>query len=122
MTYTAPNANVVREDRQANIAGAASATMAKFMFFAKTKLKKVHTLITTAGTNATAGVDIYVGTTSVGAITHGTDTANTVKSSSQLDVEVPAGSFVELRGKANSATLVISATLEHQPYHDATTS
>lgn len=117
--YDSPNANVRRETQQSGIAGAASATMAKFLFFQKSKLKKVHLLITTAGTNASGGVDIYVGTASVGAITTGTDTAGTVLHSAALNTDVPANGTVELKGKANSATLAVSATLEYDVYHDA---
>jgi hypothetical protein len=119
MSYDSANASVRRELTQAGIAGAASATMRKFAFFQKTKLKKVHLLVETAGTNVAAGVDILVGTNSVGAIVIGTDAANTFLSSAALDVDVPAGSFVELKGKANSATAVVCAVLEHEVAADA---
>lgn len=62
---------------------------------------------------------MYVGTTSVGSLTLGTNTAGTLVNSGTLNAEVPANSVIELRGKANSATMVFAATLEMQVAHDA---
>lgn len=122
MAYDSPNFEVRREIAQAGIAGVASGAMAKFLVFQKTKLKKVHALITTAGTNAAAGFDIYVGTSSVGAITIGTDTAGVTKSSALLNASVPAMGVIELRGKADSATAVVSVVIEHEVEPDAAVS
>jgi hypothetical protein len=119
MAYDSVNAEVRREVQQSGIAGAASATMAKFLFFQKSKLKKVHVLVTTAGTHASAGVDILVGTTSVGAVTIGTEAAGYVASSALLDAAIPASGVVEIKGKANSATAVVSVSIEHEVDHDA---
>lgn len=119
MSYDNANAEVRRELCQAGIAGAASAAMAKFLIFQKSKLKKVHALVTTAGTNAAAGFDVYVGTTSVGAVVFGTEVAGTVVRSALLDAAVPASSLIELRGLANSATAVVSVVLEYEVEHDA---
>jgi hypothetical protein len=117
--YDHPNCIVRREARANNVTGVASTTFQKFMFFQKAKLKAVHSLVVTAGTNDAAGVDIYVGTTSIGAITHGTDAALSVNTSGLLDVEIPANSFVDLRGKANSATMVNSYVAEYEVLPDA---
>lgn len=122
MAYDSPNASVRREINQAGIAGAAAAAMAKFHIFQKTVLKKVHWLVTTAGTNATAGFDVYVGTSSVGTVVFGTNTAGVVVRSALLNAEVPADSVIELRGKADSATAVGSVTLEHEVSPDAVAS
>lgn len=109
----------MRELTENNITGIAGATFTKFHNYAKSRLKRVSALVVTAGTNATAGVDIYVGTTSVGALTVGTNTAGSVADSGALDVEVPAQGMIDLRGKANSATMVLSFAVALQPAADA---
>jgi hypothetical protein len=121
-TYTDPNAVQRREINVANLAGAAGASMAKFLMFQKTKLKKVHCLVVTAGTNAAAQVDIFNGTTSVGSIVVGTNTAGSVLHSGALDSDVTDNGLIELKGAANTATFVGSFAIEHQVYHDATQS
>lgn len=118
--YAHPNCTVRREIHVNNITGIASATFQKIMLFQKAKLKRVKSLVVTAGTDTAAGVDIYNGTTSVGAITHGTDAANSVNDSGVLDVTVDQNSFIDLRGKANSATMVNSYVLELEVLPDAT--
>lgn len=119
MSYDSPEAQVRFEKAINNLTGIASTTMQKVLFFQKAKLKKVHALTITAGTNDAAGVDIYVGTTSVSAITFGTDTAGTTKSSAAIDVAIPALSYVELKGKATSSTMVHSYVLEYDVAFDA---
>jgi len=119
MAYDHPEALVRFEHKINNLTGSASASMTKVLFFQKSKLKKVHALAITAGTNDAAGVDIYVGTTSVGAIVIGTSTAGTTYSSAAIDADIPALSFVELKGKATSSTMVDSYVLEYDVYHDA---
>jgi len=119
VAYDHPNCIVRREDKINNVTGVASATFQKIMFYQKAKLKAVHSLVITAGTNAAAGVDVYVGTTSVGALVHGTDTAGATNTSGVIDAEIPANSFVDLRGKATSATMVNSYVLEYEVLPDA---
>lgn len=121
MGYADVNPNVLHETRVNNVTGIASTQMARILFYQKARLRAAKSLVITAGTNASAGVDIYVGTTSVGAITHGTDAAGTVESSGTINAEIPAGSYVEIRGKANSATMVNSYTLVYDVRHDDTT-
>lgn len=118
MGYADVNPNVTREDHVNNLTGIASTMMARIQFFQKAKLRGVTGLVVTAGTNASAGVDIYVGTTSVGAVTFGTNTAGVVATSGAINAEVPAGSFVEIRGKANSATMVNSYAVVWEARHD----
>jgi hypothetical protein len=84
--------------------GAASATINKFYRYRATVLKAVHAVIVTAGTNASAKFDIYNGTTSVGTLAVGTNTAGSVVTATAINASVPAGSFIELKGAANSAT------------------
>lgn len=116
--YDHPTHQVRQEKVVTNVTGIASATMFKVPFFQAAKLKAVHSLVVTAGTNAAAGVDIYVGTTSVGAITHGTDAALTFETSGALDVVIPAQGYVDIRGKATSATMVNSYVIEYHTTHD----
>ena len=118
MAYDSPNFNVKREAHINNLTGTATTAMTRFLFTQKAKLLGVKSLVVTAGTNAAAGVDIYIGTSSVGAITHGTDAANTVNSSGDINSDIAAGSFVELRGKATSATMVNSYSIVYEVYHD----
>ena len=113
MAYDSPEFLVRFERAINNATGIASTMFARSLFFQAAKLKKVHALTITAGTNDAAGVDIYVGTTSVGAITFGTDTAGTFKSSALLNAAIPAAGYVELKGKATSATMVHSYVLEY---------
>lgn len=110
----------VRETHINNLTGIASTTMTKFNIFAKSKLKRVSALVVTAGTNAAAGVDVYIGTTSVAAITVGTSTAGSVADTGTLNLDIPTGSFIDIRGKATSATMVLSLAVVTQPQFDAT--
>jgi hypothetical protein len=118
-TYTDPNANTRREINAANVAGAAGASMAKFLMFQKTRLKKVHCLVVTAGTNAAAQVDIFNGTSSVGSIVVGTNTAGAVLHSAAIDSDIPANGLIELKGAANTATFVGSFAIENEVAFDA---
>jgi len=120
MSYDAPAAQVRQEIHDANVACAAGASFRKYLQFQATRLKAVRALVVTAGTNANAGIDVYVGTASVGAVVFGTDTAGVVESSGLIDVDVPASGLIELKGKANSGTAVVSLCIEHQPKWDAT--
>lgn len=119
MGYDSANYTVRREINEPNVAGVASTSLRKFHMFQAAKLKAVHALIVTAGTNTDAGIDIYVGTASVGAITLGTDTAGTVKHSATLNTLVPANGLIEIKGKATSATLVASLVIEYHVTPDA---
>ena len=122
MAYDSANAEVRREIQTAAITGAASASMAKFHMFQATMLKAVHALVVTAGTNTAAGIDIYVGTSSVGSITFGTDTAGTVEHSGLIDADVPANGLIEFKGKATSSTMAAVYCIEHEVSPDAVVS
>lgn len=117
--YDHPNALVTRERGINNLTGIASTAMTRFLFHQKAKLLHVQSLVITAGTNASAGVDILNGTTSIGAITHGTDAAGTINESGALDSDISASGYIEIKGKANSATMVNSYTLVYEVYYDA---
>jgi hypothetical protein len=119
MAYDSANAVIRRELSTGKRTGVASASVDKFMFFQKAMLRKVHAQVVVAGTNAAAGFDIYVGTTSVGAVTLGTNTAGSVASSSAINAEIPASGHIDIQGKANSATLQASFVIEYDVVHDA---
>lgn len=112
--YDHPNCIVRREERINNLLGLASTTMQKIMFYQTVKVKRVKSMVVTAGTNTVAGVTINNGTTSVGTITHGTDAALTVHDSGVLDVTVAANSYIDLTGLATSATMVNSYVIEYE--------
>lgn len=98
-----------------HLTGAASASIQKFLMYRSTILKRVSALVVVAGTNANAAVDVYVGTASVGSLAFGTNTAGSVIDSGALGIDVPAEGFVELKGAANSATLVGAFQIQIQP-------
>lgn len=118
MSYDGPN-YARKESRANNVAGAASASMTKFLYFAHTRVKKVHAIVNTAGTNTAAGIDIYNGTTSVGEITVGTGAAGVTASSGLLDATISALGFLEIKGKASSGTLNLSLAIEEEVLPDA---
>jgi hypothetical protein len=119
MAYDSPHTVISREINLPTQTGVASATITKLLQFQKATLKRVHAAVIVAGTNAAAGFDIYVGTSSVGAVTLGTNTAGSLANSGTLNVAVPANSILELRGKANSATMQFTPVLELRVDDDA---
>lgn len=119
MAYDSPNNTVRREAQFSKVTGIASTNIIRMLCFQKTRIKKVHALCMTAGTDAAAGVDILNGTTSVGAITFGTDTAGTTYSSGALDSTITALSYLEIKGKAGSATMVHSYAVEYEVLPDS---
>lgn len=122
MSYDDANTGVARETRTGNVTGAASASMAQYHYFQKTRVKQIRARVVVAGTNAAAGIDIFNGTTSVGAITLGTNTAGFVGSSGALNADIVGDGLLEIKGKANSATLVVSMSIEERVLPDAVNS
>ena len=117
--YDHPKCVTRREIHLQNITGIASTMFQRVLFFQKTRIKAVHSLVVTAGTNDAAGVDLLNGTTSVGAITHGTDTAGSINTSGAVNSDIAANGYLELKGKATSATMVNSYTIECEVLQDA---
>lgn len=117
MSYDSASA-IRREINAPNLSIVSSTSAAKFHMFQKARLKAVHALVVTAGTNAAAGLDIYIGTASVGALTYGTSTAGVVKDTALIDAVIAASSYVELKGKATSEA-VVSVAIEYQVDSDA---
>lgn len=93
---------------------AASTTAFRFLALAKMRVKSVNAIVRVAGTNAAAGWDLLNGTTSVAAITAGTNTASTVLTAVSTDIDVTAGSYLEIKTKANSATLTGDFYIEYE--------
>lgn len=98
---------------------AASTTAFRFLAMAKMKVKSINAIVNVAGTNASAGWDILNGTTSVAAITAGTNTASTVLTAVSTDITVTAASYLEIKTKANSATLQADFYIEYEILPDA---
>lgn len=119
MSYDSPGQSIARETRAANLASVASASIAQYAYFQKTRVKQVRCRVVVAGTNAAAGLDIFNGTASVGAITFGTNTAGSVIASGALNTDIPADGWLEIKGKANSATAVVSLVIEERVLQDA---
>jgi hypothetical protein len=89
--YDHPNTIVRREAiGQGEAGGGATTEYAKFSNFQKMKLKKAHAVVTTAGTSAAHGFDVFNGTTSIGTISLGTSAALSGASSGALDSAVAA--------------------------------
>jgi len=117
MAYDDANATVRRTIDISNLAVTSSASKAKYVIFQKSRLRAVHCLVGVAGTNASAGIDIYVGTSSVGALTYGTNTAGVVVDAT-ITADIPADSLLEIKGKASSEATV-SLAIELQATGDA---
>jgi hypothetical protein len=122
MSYDDANTGIAREHKTGNLAGAASASMLQLHYFQKARIKQVRGRVVTAGTNAAAGIDIFNGTTSVGAITFGTNTAGSVGTSGAINSDILADGLLEIKGKANSATLVVTLSIEERVLPEAVNS
>lgn len=120
VNYTHPNVTVRRETHTALLTGVASTNFYQWLAFQKAKIRKISYLIVTAGTNDAAGIDFYNGTTSVGALTIGTNTAGAVLTSSDLATTLASGAAFSFKGKANSATMAGYYTIEWEVLQDAT--
>jgi hypothetical protein len=105
-SYDHPN-NIVRSEWFAGEAGGGATTeYGKFRVFQKSRLKKVHAIVTTAGTATAHGFNVFRGTTSVGAIALGTAAAAGADgaisaSSALLDLELAAGQQVSVKSLAD---------------------
>lgn len=103
MAYDDPNFHVRREHFAGESGGAATTEYGKFRVFQKSRLKKVHAVVTTAGTATTHALDIYHGTDSIGSIAISTATAGSQFSSVLLDHELDALSQISVKTKADAA-------------------
>lgn len=101
--YDHPSFTIRREFLAGEAGGAATTEYCKFRSFMAAKLKKVHAVVTTAGTTTGHAFDVYSGTSSVGTIVLGTSAAGTQLSSALLDSALAAFGQVSVKSKADTA-------------------
>jgi hypothetical protein len=92
----------------------ASQPAAKFPAHVAMKVKRISGCVVVAGTNDSAGYVVLIGTTSVGAITFGTNTAGSFVSGLTQDITLSSGGNLGFSTKANSATMVTDLMIEFQ--------
>jgi len=107
MPYDDPDFSIRRENFAGEAGGGTTTEYAKFRVFQASRLKKVHAFITTAGTATTHAINVYHGTTSIGAIALSTSTANAnalggVSSSALLDRVLAAGDQISVKTGADA--------------------
>lgn len=85
MSYDSPDFTTRFEHFAGEAGGAATTEYGKFRRFQAAQLKKVHAVVTTAGTATTHKLDVYHGTTSIASIALSTSTAGSTGSTSLLD-------------------------------------
>lgn len=116
--YSDANQVVRREANIGEVGGAATTAYGKFRHFQRLKLKRVHAVVTVAGTNAAHKVDVYHGTTSIGTIALGTAVAETRVSSAILNEIVESLEEVSVKTGAD-ATGKAHIVYEHEVLWDA---
>lgn len=100
--YTDPNFNVRRENP--HIAGGAATTAyGRDIAFQARRLKALHAQVITPGTATTHALNLYVGTSSIGAISISTATAGSNFSLQGLDRLVPSLAKIEVRTAADAS-------------------
>ncbi|MBF0109270.1 MAG: hypothetical protein HQL76_08850 [Magnetococcales bacterium] len=102
MSYSDPDFQVRREHCAGEVGGGATTEYARFASFQKARLKKVHSVVTTAGTTTDHGFDLYSGTSSIGAITLGTSAAGATAASATLDASMTALGRFSVKSKADA--------------------
>ncbi|MBF0146370.1 MAG: hypothetical protein HQL84_09990 [Magnetococcales bacterium] len=102
MSYSDPDFQVRREHCAGEAGGAATTEYARFASFQKARLKKVHVVVTTAGTATDHGFDLYSGTSSIGSITLGTNAAGNAASSAALNATMNAMGRFSVKSKADA--------------------
>lgn len=117
MAYDSPDYAVRREQSALTTAGATTES-ARMISFQRLRLKKVHAHVVTAGTATTHALNIYHGTTSIGAISIGTATAHSSFSSALLDRTVESLERIAVRTGAD-ATGVCVVDYEFEVLPDA---
>jgi hypothetical protein len=114
MAYDHPQ-YVVRQAAHIKLpATAASTSVAKFLAFTAMKIKSVNTIVGIAGTSTNAGWDFLNGTSSVGGVVVGTSVAVTVGAESQFDTTLASGGYLDIKTKAESATLAGDIMIEYE--------
>ena len=103
MSYDDANSAVRREVFAGEAGGAATTEYDKFRSFQASKLKKVHAVVTVAGTTTGHGLGVYHGTTSIGSITLGTSTAGSAAASATLNEPLAAYDQILVKTLADAA-------------------
>lgn len=120
MAYDSPDAVVRRSWFVSTEAGGAATTeYGKFRPCMKSRLRAVHVVVSTAGTATTHAINIYHGTTSIGAIALSTATANATGSNTDIDETLAQYDQVSVKTGADAAGKVW-VMYEYDSYHDAT--
>ncbi len=115
MAYDTPNHTIRREQAFLTVAGNA-AVSARMINFQKLRLKKVHARAVTAGTSAGHAVNVYHGTTSIGAISLGTSAAGSTGSTAALNRTVESLEQVNIvNGTDATGVAVVSYEYEYLP-------
>jgi len=117
MAYDTPNHTVRREQSFTSVAGATTESC-RMLNFQKLRLKKVHAQVVTAGTATTHALNIYHGTTSIGAIAISTATALSNFSSAALNRTIESLERVAVRTGAD-ATGICMVAYEYEVLPDA---
>ena len=91
---------IKREVFVADAGGAATTAYAKNRSFAARKLEAAHFTITTAGTAAGHGFDVYIGTSSVDTVSLGIAASGTAVATINQDVD--AGALVTVKSKSDA--------------------
>jgi hypothetical protein len=102
MGYSDPNFTVRREQFAGETTAGATTESCKFRSFQKARLKKVHAVVTTAGTATTHKLDVLHGTTSIGTIALSTSTAGSIAGSATLDRELASLDQVSVKTGADA--------------------
>lgn len=101
MAYDSPDKVIERDAVVAAAAGGgATTTYGKFRSFVATALLNITAVVTTAGTAAGHGFDVYNGTTSIATIPLGTAAADTVVTVA-LNLEAAALAAITVKSKAD---------------------
>lgn len=93
---------------------AASTSARKWVQHSAIKIKKISAIVAIAGTHTSAGWDILNGTTSVGSITAGTTAALGILTALTQDISLSSGGYLDIKTKADSATLAGDVNIEWQ--------
>lgn len=118
MAYDSPDFLIRREQCCPPTSAGATTKGSKFRHFQAIKLVRAHAAVMTAGTTTAHGYNIFVGTTSVGAITLGTSGTNVSASSALLNVNVAAMEEVSANSLAD-ATGVAQIVYEYEVRPDS---
>ncbi|MEN6440523.1 MAG: hypothetical protein ABFD97_18270 [Syntrophobacter sp.] len=101
--YDHPTNNIRRDFFAGEAGGAGTTEYCKFRTFMASKLKKVHAVVTVAGTVAGHAFDIYHNTSSIGSLALGTSAAGVKLSSTLLDEVLASLDQVSVKSKADTA-------------------